>query len=75
MLALSRKLVDEKEVAGALKLFDPVWESLTSREQARVVQLLVERVDYDGARGKVAITFHPTGIKALADELAGKEIA
>jgi hypothetical protein len=35
-----------------------------------VVQLLVERVTYDGAQGKVAITFHPTGIRTLADELA-----
>jgi hypothetical protein len=36
---------------------------------------LVERVDYDGAQGKVTITFHPPGIKTLADELArrGKE--
>jgi site-specific DNA recombinase len=30
----------------------------------------VERVDYDGAQGKVSITFHPTGIKTLAEELA-----
>jgi len=36
---------------------------------ARVVQLLVERVDYDGTTGKVSITFHPSGIKTLADEL------
>jgi site-specific DNA recombinase len=37
-----------------------------------VVGLLVERVDYDGAAGKVTISFHPAGIKALADELAGR---
>jgi site-specific DNA recombinase len=45
---------------------------LTLREQTRVVQLLVERVDYDGAKGKIAITFHPTGIKTLAGELANQ---
>ena len=50
-----------------------MWDSLTPREQARVVQLLVERVDYDGATGKVSITFHPSGIKTLADELASHE--
>jgi site-specific DNA recombinase len=44
--------------------------SLTSREQARIVQLLVERVDYDGTEGQVSITFHPSGIKTLTDELA-----
>jgi hypothetical protein len=30
----------------------------------------VERVDYDGARGKVSIAFHPAGIRTLAEELA-----
>jgi site-specific DNA recombinase len=29
-------------------------------------------VDYDGAKGKVTISFHPTGIRALADELASR---
>ena len=68
LLALSRELVDERELARALSLFDPVWNTLAPREQARVVQLLVERVVYDGKAGKVAITFRPTGIKALAGE-------
>jgi hypothetical protein len=34
-----------------------------------VVALLVERVEYDGAAGRVAVAFRPTGIKTLADEL------
>ncbi|GIW55525.1 MAG: recombinase RecB [Nitrospiraceae bacterium] len=70
--ALSRELVDEREVARALSVFDPVWDSLTPREQARIVQLLVERVDYDGAKGKVAITFRPSGIKTLAGDVASR---
>ncbi len=72
VLALSRDLLDQREVAKAMSIFDPVWDSLTSREQTRVVQLLVERVDYDGANGKVSITFHPIGIQTLADELASQ---
>jgi site-specific DNA recombinase len=63
-------LLDEDQAATALSLFDPVWAMLSPGEQARVVGLLVQRVDYDGAKGKLSITFHPTGIKALADELA-----
>lgn len=58
-----------------MSIFDPVWDSLTLCEQARVVRLLVERVDYDGARGKVAVTFHPGGIKTLAAELSNHEDA
>jgi site-specific DNA recombinase len=42
---------------------------LTPKEQARVIELLVERVDFDGSAGKVAITFRPAGIRTLADEL------
>ncbi len=43
---------------------------MTPNEQARVIELLVERVEYDGQDRKVTVAFHPTGIKALADELA-----
>ncbi len=69
LIALSRELVDEKEIAQALSLFDPVWETLSPREQVRIVRLLIERVDYDGEKGTVSVTFHPSGIKTLADEL------
>jgi site-specific DNA recombinase len=41
---------------------------MTPDEQARVVRLLVERVDYDGQHGKAAITFQPLGLKTLAGE-------
>jgi site-specific DNA recombinase len=70
--AVRHRLLGEEEAAVALSVFDPVWGALTPREQARVIGLLVERVDYDGAKGKVAITFHPTGIKTLAEELANQ---
>ena len=68
-----RQRIDEEEARQALAGFDPVWAVLTPLEQARLVGLLVEQVNYDGATGKVAITFHPTGIRALADELAQKQ--
>jgi site-specific DNA recombinase len=66
LATLRCELVDEREVVQALSLFDPVWDSLTPREQARIVRLLVERVDYDGKAGTVAVTFRSTGIKTLA---------
>ena len=70
IVALSRELVDAREVGEACSLFDPLWDTLTAREQARILHLLIERIDYDGVNGTVSITFHPTGIKTLADELA-----
>jgi site-specific DNA recombinase len=64
--ALQRDRIDEADVAQALAQFDPVWEALSPREQARLLQLLIERIDYDGRDGEVSITFHASGIKALA---------
>lgn len=69
IVALSRDIVDEREVAAALSLFDPVWDTLSPREQARIIHLLVERVDYDGKHGTVSVTFRPNGIKTLAQQL------
>jgi hypothetical protein len=34
------------------------WNSLPASEQARLVRGIVQRVEYDGREGKVAITFH-----------------
>ena len=65
---LARQLIDEGDVATALASFEPVWDSLSPREQARVLRLLIARVEYDGGSGEVAITFQPHGIKALAEE-------
>jgi len=50
-------------------------ESLTAPEQARMVQFVVQRVDYDGVRGKVSTTFDSAGIKTLVDELAERRKA
>lgn len=65
--------VSEADAAAALAGFDPVWAGLAPAERARVVGLLVEKVVYDGATGKVAVTFRPAGITALAGELAGRQ--
>jgi site-specific DNA recombinase len=65
--------ISEADAARALAAFDPVWGALTPREQGRLIDLLVERVDYDGARGTVSVTFRPSGIKSLADEVAQEQ--
>jgi site-specific DNA recombinase len=70
--AIHEQLIGEDEATAALSVFDPVWGSLTPNEQARVIGLLVEQVDYDGEAGKVSIVFHAAGIKNLAKELASR---
>jgi site-specific DNA recombinase len=73
LVSLHDELVDEAEVAKALADFDGLWETLAPREQARVLELLIERVDYDSQRGNVSLTFQPCGIKSLAQEIVNRE--
>ena len=67
MAALEDSVMPADEVANSLAAFDPLWESLSPRERTRVIQLFVERVDFDGDGGSVSVTFHPTNIRALED--------
>ncbi len=74
--ALDVGFVDEADVAKALSLFDPVWEMLFPHEQARIIQLLVDRIEHDPVGGNLAVEFAPAGIRALAGEVdAAKEEA
>ena len=73
LISLNSELVDDTEVGNALANFDQLWEALAPREQTRVLELLVERVEYDGERGNVSLTFHPCGIKSLTQELANQK--
>jgi site-specific DNA recombinase len=54
-------------------IFDPDWDSLSLCDQARILRLLVERVDYDGRSGDISITLHPAGITALTEELVDQQ--
>jgi site-specific DNA recombinase len=69
MEALQQERLDEAAVTEALSGLVPAWETMTPNEQARVVRLLVSRVDYDGQHGKASITSQPLGLKTLAGEM------
>jgi hypothetical protein len=64
---VQRRGATEAEVTRVLAEFMPLWESLTPAEQARAVRLLVEHVEFDGAAGRVAVTFRETGLQSLAE--------
>jgi len=56
------------DVIKAWPVLDRRWATLTPEEAAHMVGQVVERVDYDGAKGKVAIAFRPAGIRQLVQE-------
>jgi site-specific DNA recombinase len=61
----------EEEVRQALEQLDPLWEELFPAEQARIFQLLVERVDV-GTDG-VAIRLRTGGLTSLCAELRARD--
>jgi site-specific DNA recombinase len=67
--ALATTDVSPETIGRVLEQFEPIWEVLTMPERERVVGLLVERVDYDGAAGEMEITFRADGVATLAGEL------
>jgi DNA invertase Pin-like site-specific DNA recombinase len=65
----SIKGMTESGVRMALKAFDPLWNELFPAEQARIIQLLVERVDV--LTDRVEIKLRIAGVTSLVGELTG----
>jgi hypothetical protein len=59
--------VTEADVREALHRLDPLWDELFPAEQARIVQLLVERVDV-GLDG-IEIRLRAEGLCSLVHDL------
>ncbi len=57
----------EQEVVEALSSLDPVWEELFPDEQARILHLLMERVDIHPEGAEVRI--RADGLRSLVAEL------
>ena len=74
LASLRDGVVDEVEVAGALSEFDQLWEVLSPKLRARVVELIVEYVTYEGTEGKLSITYRPTGLRTLANEIVVRTV-
>jgi site-specific DNA recombinase len=63
----SIKGITESEVRDALQTFNPLWDELFPAEQARIIELLVERVDVLADR--VNINLRIAAVTSLIDEL------
>ncbi len=61
----------QEDVDAAFEDFEGVWNTLSPREQARSLALVVERIEFDAADSSISIEFHPAAIKALAGSTLG----
>jgi site-specific DNA recombinase len=60
----------EADILAALQQFDPLWDELFPAEQARIVALLVERVDINADGMNVRL--RTDGLAALAREMTAE---
>jgi site-specific DNA recombinase len=67
--AAEEPILEERDVIDALSALEPVWDELYPAEQARILRLLIERIDV------APDTLHAAGIRSLVTELAGAEAA
>jgi hypothetical protein len=65
--------LEEGDVIEALGALEPVWDELYPAEQARLLRLLIERIDV--APDGISVTLHAAGIRSLVAELAGDAAA
>jgi site-specific DNA recombinase len=65
--------ITEAEAREALLQLDPLWDELFPAEQARIMQLLVERVDV--RTHGVEVRLRPNGLAGLVREVAGSRRA
>jgi site-specific DNA recombinase len=65
--------VPERDVVETITAFAPLWEELFPAEQARILRLLVERVDLtpDG----IKVRLRAEGLQTLVEELRRREAA
>jgi site-specific DNA recombinase len=62
--------VTEQEVMLALERIEPLWDELFAAERARIVRLLVERVDVRAEGAAVRLRLH--GLGSLVRDLAAQ---
>jgi site-specific DNA recombinase len=57
-----------EKVASLLQRFDDLWKAMTIMERQKLLQLLIDQIDYDGRAGQVTIHFKPSGLESLLTE-------
>src|SRR5262249_62262087 len=72
-LTLQQPALELEQAAQALMVLEQAFEELSVIEQARLIRLMVQRVDYDGGQSKLALTLDPAGLVAVLEEPTKRE--
>jgi site-specific DNA recombinase len=68
LVAAANGAFNREHITAALGMFVPVWDNLDTREQARILHLLIEEVDFCGVEREMVLKLRPVGMRLLARE-------
>jgi len=68
--SLQQTAIDAHDLAEALTLFDTIWDVLYPSERARIIELLIDHIDFRGKDTPPEVDLSPAGIRLLASEIA-----
>ena len=60
--------VSHASIRKTLGELDQAWDAFPPRDRCRLMEMLIERIDYDGVAGTIDITFHPAGLSSLGQD-------
>ncbi len=63
------------DVRDACRKFDPLWDTLSNKEQWRMLKTLLESVEFDSAAQSVNINFAPGGVKKMTKQTKQEIVA
>jgi len=69
VLKCLREIIVKENITQAAVVTSVLWDDLFSCEQRRILNLIVERVDYDGPSENISITLNQKGLQELEDEV------
>ncbi len=55
-ILLANATIKKADIKKVLSLFEPIWDVLYPNEQARILNLLIEKVVYDGEQGTMGVS-------------------
>jgi site-specific DNA recombinase len=60
--------VSHASIRKTLGELDQAWDAFPPRDRCRLMEMLIERIEYDGVAGTIDITFHPAGLSSLGQD-------
>jgi site-specific DNA recombinase len=64
--------VDEADLGRALRSFAPIWDVLHAPERERILNLVFDRIGYEGRTREMTFTFRLGGLGSLVPEVGSK---